>query len=147
MSFWWASDVRLSDVSYFRQLSQQWRTVAQNRKGASGSQPATADKIGSREAALRMAYLVYWTKADITEAEFMANGDQAQSAEFRSLDDALGWARHVNRIIGISWLIACPSGASLARAEIEEIVRKREADFAERPLARAVTISSSAPQH
>ncbi|MCC6777468.1 MAG: hypothetical protein IT537_12690 [Hyphomicrobiales bacterium] len=136
---WWTTDARLSETSYFRHLSQQWRGLVRERPRPSSlatlaGQIVTADKGPSA----RTLYRVYWTKGEVTEAEFLDNRNQSKSAEYYDLNDALGWARHINKSVGIAWLIACPSGTSLTRAEIEEIVRKRESELAQRPLPRPV---------
>jgi hypothetical protein len=138
-SHWWATDARLSESSYFRQLSQQWRGLVRERPNKS-SLSALASQInkGDKPSSVRPLYRVYWTKGAVTEAEFLDDKSQSKSAEYYDLNDALGWARHINKSVGIAWLIACPSGTSLTRSEIEEIVRKREAELSQRPLPRPV---------
>lgn len=137
--YWWAREARLSEVSYFRQLAQRWRTFA----GGLGThlRPVAAmaghTSKGDNGAAVRMTNTVYWTRGGVTESEFLANKARLQPAAYHELDDALGWARNVNKNGGIAWLIACHDGTNLARSEIEKIVRKRGKELAGRPRKRA----------
>src|SRR5712691_1571878 len=137
--YWWAREVRLAELSYFRQLAQRWRTFAEGRGSPLRPIAATASHAwkGDKGAAMRGTNTVYWTRGGVTESEFLANKTNLQPAEHHELDDALGWARNVNKNGGIAWLIACHDGTNLTRSEIEKIVRKRGRELAGRPKKRA----------
>jgi hypothetical protein len=122
--FWWASEGRPSEPSYFRQLSQRWRAFGRSRRRLIVPVAAMARRAGNGEQAVRPTYTVYWTDAAVSEAEFLANGQSVRSANYDELDDALGWARRVNNNIGIAWLISGYDGTRLTRSEIEKLVRK-----------------------
>jgi len=136
--YWWASDVRLSEISYFRQLARRWRSCAEGRGAFLRPSAATATpaRKGDKGAAIRPTNTVYWTRGGVTESEFLANMPNLQPAEHHELDDALGWARSVNNNGGIAWLIACRDGTNLTRSEIEKIVRRRGRELAGRPKKR-----------
>jgi hypothetical protein len=136
--YWWARDVRLSEVSYFRQLARRWRSFADGRGTLLGPIAGTASHAwkGDQGAATRGTNTVYWTRGGVTESEFLASMASLQPAEHHELDDALGWARSVNNNGGIAWLIACRDGTNLTRSEIEKIIRRRGRELVGRPKKR-----------
>jgi len=135
-SHWWAPAERLAENSYFRQRSQKWQSLTRRR-----APPASVDETTRTEgdiASARPTYKVYWTKGVIAENDLPVPKELWSMAEYHGLDDALGWARQINRTVGVCWLISCPSGPTMTRSEIEEVLRKREATLSLRPRARAV---------
>ena len=126
--YWWARQARLSEVSYFRQLIQQWRTFSGHR-----TLPLRSVVTIGKHAARYGTNTVYWTRAGVAESELSANKAELRPTEYRELNDAIAWARDVINNGGIAWLIACRDGTNLARSEIEKIVRKRGKELIGRP--------------
>jgi hypothetical protein len=135
-SHWWSPGERLAESSYFRQHSQKWTSLTR-RRAPPESADETTETAGDT-ASIRPTYKVYWTKGIVAESEQPVPQELWSMAEYHTLDDALGWARQINRTVGVCWLISCPSGPTMTRSKIEEILRKREATLAIRPRARAV---------
>lgn len=130
-SYWWSPAERLAENSYFRQRAQGWQAVA--RPPEPPATPAATSKPDGKTTTVRATYKVYWTKGQAAENAPPAPKDQWSLSEYHSLDEALGWARQVNRMLGVTWLISCPTGPTMTKVEIEEILRKREAALTLRP--------------
>jgi hypothetical protein len=79
-----------------------------------------------------MSYKIYWTDRIVPEAEFLANKSTLIEKMYSELDDALAFARDVNRGGGIAWVIEGNSGR-LSRREIEEAITKRSRQLVGRP--------------
>lgn len=130
-SYWWAREARLSEPSYFRQLTQRWRTYGKVRRKFSMPVAAAAMPVAAlprpaanENRAKRKTYTVYWTEAGVTEAEFVVSKRNVHATEYNGLEEALALTRRVNNHMGIVWLITCSDGTRLTKSAIEKLVRK-----------------------
>jgi hypothetical protein len=128
--YWWAKEARISEDSYFRQLTQRWRTASKVRRKPSVSVAAALpvaplpNPAANENKTIRTTYTVYWTDAGVTEAEFLVHKRNVHSAEHNELDEALVCARRVSHNMGIVWLINCSDGTRLTKSSIDKLVRR-----------------------